>query len=77
MIIAELDPRTSDKKHTPNCSNCDNQAYFKFKFIVGYQWVSDRDLPFGFNWRKCANCMTDEEREAVRCLVLTLGNMAL
>ena len=71
MIIAELQVKTSSGKKTPNCSNCDKPAYFRFVWKDSY-WTG-----YMYNWRKCANCMSYEEREAVKRLVQSIGDLKL
>lgn len=66
IVRAELSLKTKEGK-TPNCADCDHPAYFRF---------SNTRMP-NFGWRKCARHMTDEERLAVKCLVIELGNLHL
>ena len=71
MIIAELQVKTSSGKKTPNCANCDKPAYFKFHWENYFLTIPN------LQWRKCANCMSYEEREAVRRFWFLKVNMEL
>ena len=79
MIIAELQVKTSSGKKTPNCANCDRSAYFKFRYTGLSSLTEYLFFVHGitFSWRKCANCMSYEEREAVKRLVQSIGDLEL